>query len=262
MDKKYTFDEFMDIIRYLRSEKGCPWDRKQTHESLDKYMLEEAYESVEAIRNGDKENLCEELGDVLLQIALHAVIAEEEKEFTIEDIISGESLKMIRRHPHVFGEKEDIDADQVVQNWDEIKKQEKEQKSTADTLKSIPMALPALMRAEKAIKRAAARTAAAKTATAKMTAETAVDKAAENVKDEEFSEAFNSLTNSLFDMKNKWEDRDERGLEENFENLLFQIVNMSVFLQLNAENSLTNATNKFINRFVDIEGLTEKKPQV
>ncbi len=127
MDKKYTFDEFMDIIRYLRSENGCPWDRKQTHESLDKYMLEEAYESVEAIRNGDKENLCEELGDVLLQIALHAVIAEEEKEFTIEDIISEESLKMIRRHPHVFGEKEDIDADQVIQNWDEIKKQEKEQ---------------------------------------------------------------------------------------------------------------------------------------
>ncbi len=257
MDKKYTFDEFMDIIRYLRSENGCPWDRKQTHESLDKYMLEEAYESVEAIRNGDKENLCEELGDVLLQIALHAVIAEEEKEFTIEDIISEESLKMIRRHPHVFGEKEDIDADQVIQNWDEIKKQEKEQKSTADTLKSIPLALPALMRAEKAIKRAAV-----VTDTTKITSETIKTIDWEKEKEEEVREAFNSLTNSLFDMKNKWEEKDERGLEENFENMLFQIVNMSVFLQLNAENSLTNATNKFINRFVDIEGLTEKKPQV
>ncbi len=119
------------------------------------------------------------------------------------------------------------------------------------------MALPALMRAEKAIKRAAV-----VTDTTKITSETTKTIDWEKEKEEEVREAFNSLTNSLFDMKNKWEEKDERGLEENFENMLFQIVNMSVFLQLNAENSLTNATNKFINRFVDIEGLTEKKPQV
>ncbi len=243
MDKRYTFDEFMDIIRYLRSEKGCPWDRKQTHESLDKYMLEEAYESVEAIRRGNTENLCEELGDVLLQIALHAAIAEETREFTIEDIITGESEKMIRRHPHVFGEKETIDAGQVVKNWDEIKKQEKKQKTTADTLQDIPRALPALMRAEKAIKRAA-------------------KNGQKGDVTEEVERTFESLTDSLFTLKEQWKMEDEEQLEEKFENLLFQIVNLSVFLQLNAENSLTNATNKFINRFVDIEGLTEKKPQV
>ncbi len=243
MDKRYTFDEFMDIIRYLRSEKGCPWDRKQTHESLDKYMLEEAYESVEAIRRGNTENLCEELGDVLLQIALHAAIAEETREFTIEDIITGESEKMIRRHPHVFGEKESIDAGQVVKNWDEIKKQEKKQKTTADTLQDIPRALPALMRAEKAIKRAGK------------------NGQKGDVK-EEAERTFESLSDSLFALKEQWKMEDEEQLEEKFENLLFQIVNLSVFLQLNAENSLTNATNKFINRFVDIEGLTEKKPQV
>ncbi|MGN6710843.1 tetrapyrrole methylase family protein / MazG family protein [Anaerocolumna jejuensis DSM 15929] len=243
MDKRYTFDEFMDIIRYLRSEKGCPWDRKQTHESLDKYMLEEAYESVEAIRRGNTENLCEELGDVLLQIALHAAIAEETREFTIEDIITGESEKMIRRHPHVFGEKETIDAGQVVKNWDEIKKQEKKQKTTADTLQDIPRALPALMRAEKAIKRAA-------------------KNGQKGDVTEEVERTFESLSDSLFTLKEQWKMEDEEQLEEKFENLLFQIVNLSVFLQLNAENSLTNATNKFINRFVDIEGLTEKKPQV
>lgn len=243
MDKRYTFDEFMDIIRYLRSEKGCPWDRKQTHESLDKYMLEEAYESVEAIRRGNTENLCEELGDVLLQIALHAAIAEETREFTMEDIITGESEKMIRRHPHVFGEKETIDAGQVVKNWDEIKKQEKKQKTTADTLQDIPRALPALMRAEKAIKRAA-------------------KNGQKGDVTEEAERTFESLSDSLFTLKEQWKMEDEEQLEEKFENLLFQIVNLSVFLQLNAENSLTNATNKFINRFVDIEGLTEKKPQV
>ncbi|SHO48237.1 nucleoside triphosphate pyrophosphohydrolase [Anaerocolumna xylanovorans] len=243
MDKRYTFDEFMDIIRYLRSEKGCPWDRKQTHESLDKYMLEEAYESVEAIRNGNTENLCEELGDVLLQIALHAVIAEESGEFTVEDIITGESEKMIRRHPHIFGEREQIDADQVVKNWDEIKKQEKKQESTSDTLKDIPKALPALMRAEKAIKRA------------KKGKE-------EGPVKEELTKTFERLSKELFTLKNKWEEGQENQLEEKFEDLLFQIVNLSVFLQLNAENSLTNATNKFINRFVDIEGLTEEKVQV
>ncbi len=239
MDKKYTFEEFMDIIRYLRSDKGCPWDRKQTHESLERYMLEEAYESVEAIRNGDLDNLCEELGDVLLQIALHASIAEEKGEFGIEDIITAESEKMIRRHPHVFANQEDIDAGQVVKNWDEIKKEEKNQKSTSDILLNIPKALPALVRAEKAIK-----------------------KAGKTEEENSPSEVLKSLTESLIQLKKEVENGEREHLEDNFENLLFHIVNLSVILHLNAENSLTNATNKFINRFVDIEGLTQKKPQV
>ena len=239
MDKKYTFEEFMDIIRYLRSDKGCPWDRKQTHESLERFMLEEAYESVEAIRNGDLDNLCEELGDVLLQIALHAAIAEEKGEFGIEDIITAESEKMIRRHPHVFANQEDIDAGQVVKNWDEIKKEEKNQKSTSDILLNIPKALPALVRAEKAIK-----------------------KAGKTEEENSPSEVLKSLTESLIQLKKEVENGEREHLEDNFENLLFHIVNLSVILHLNAENSLTNATNKFINRFVDIEGLTQKKPQV
>lgn len=243
MDKKYTFDEFMDIIRQLRSEDGCPWDREQTHESLERYMLEEAYESVEAIQNGDRENLCEELGDVLLQVALHGAIAEEQGEFTIEDIITGESEKMIRRHPHVFRVKDNINAEQVLQNWDEIKKEEKKQKTTAATLSDIPRALPALMRAEKAIKRAGKD----------------INKEAAP---QDRQETFRDLSESLIILKNMWEKGEREQLEEEFEKLLFQIVNLSVFLHLNAENSLTNATNKFINRFVDIEGLTAKKPQV
>lgn len=239
MDKKYTFDEFMDIIRYLRSDKGCPWDRKQTHESLERYMLEEAYESVEAIRNRDLENLCEELGDVLLQVALHASIGEEKGEFSIDDIITAESEKMIRRHPHVFTKEEDIDAGQVVKNWDEIKKEEKKQKSTADTLLDIPKALPALVRAEKAIK-----------------------KAAKNEEEVSPLKALKTLTDSLIQLEKQLQNDEREHLEDDFEKLLFQIVNLSVILHLNAEYSLTNATNKFINRFVDIEGLTQKKHQV
>src|SRR5690554_4080909 len=104
MDKTYNFEEFMDIIRKLRSKDGCPWDKEQTHESLKQCLIEECYEVIEAINNKDSDNLCEELGDILLQVAMHSVIAEEDGEFTVEDVITEESRKMIRRHPHVFGD--------------------------------------------------------------------------------------------------------------------------------------------------------------
>ena len=127
-DKKYSYEDFLEIIARLRAPDGCPWDREQTHESLKKCLLEEADEVIEAIDKKDYENLCEELGDVLLQIVMHAQIASEEGRFTMEDVIQGVSEKMIRRHPHVFGDIKVSSVEEGLDLWNAIKKQEKELK--------------------------------------------------------------------------------------------------------------------------------------
>ncbi|MDE6064577.1 MAG: MazG family protein [Lachnospiraceae bacterium] len=159
MAKEYTYEDFLDIIKTLRSENGCPWDREQTHESLRPCMMEEAAEAVAAIRiwkeTGNAENLREELGDVLLQVVMHACIAEEEGIFTMAEVVNEIAEKMVRRHPHVFGSTEVENSAQVLQNWEEIKKQEKEGKSWIESpLREIPRELPALTRAPKVIKKA------------------------------------------------------------------------------------------------------------
>lgn len=158
MDKQYTFEDLVDIVKTLRSEHGCPWDREQTHESLRPCMMEEAAELLAAIRiynqTGNAENMQEELGDILLQAVMHSVIAEEEGLFTIDHVISGISEKMIRRHPHVFGDMKETDEGKLLQNWEEIKKQEKEGKEwIASPLREIPEELPSLTRAVKVTKK-------------------------------------------------------------------------------------------------------------
>lgn len=155
---KYTFDDFQKIIQKLRSENGCPWDREQTHESLRPCMIEEAYELISSIRiyqeTGSPENLREELGDVLLQVAMHSEIAEEEGLFTMEDVIQDVAEKMIRRHPHVFGQMQVENSNEVLRNWEEIKRGEKEGKDWALTpLREIPQELPALIRGVKVQKK-------------------------------------------------------------------------------------------------------------
>lgn len=158
MEKKYTFEEFLQIIKTLRSENGCPWDKEQTHESLKPCVLEEAAELGAAIRiydkTGDPENMIEELGDILLQVVMHSEIASEEELFNIEDVIDVVSKKMIRRHPHVFGDAQADNSEQVLTNWDDIKKAEKEGKTWIESpLREIPMELPALTRAVKVTKK-------------------------------------------------------------------------------------------------------------
>lgn len=230
---KYNFDDFMNIIRDLRAENGCPWDREQTHESLKSCMIEECYEAVEAINNKDKENLCEELGDVLLQVALHTAIAEEKGEFTIEDVISNISEKMIRRHPHVFGNANVEGSEGVIKNWEEIKKEEKKEKSISESIINIPNSFPANIRAEKVQKKAA--------------------KAGFDF--ENYDQVLEKVYEELEELKEARNDGDIAHVEEELGDLMFTVVNLSRFLKLNAENSLTNATNKFINRFVDVEHL-------
>ena len=157
--KKYTYEEFLDIIRTLRSENGCPWDKEQTHMSLRPCLMEEAAEVLAGIRileqTGDADNLVEELGDVLLQVVMHAQIGSEEGLFSMEDVVNGVATKMVRRHPHVFGDISVANSDEVLQNWEEIKKKEKEGKATeSHPLRDIPVELPALSRASKVLKKA------------------------------------------------------------------------------------------------------------
>ena len=157
-DKKYTYEEFLDIIKMLRSENGCPWDKVQTHESLKPCMMEEAAELLASIRiysqTGNPENMIEGLGDVLLQVVMHAEIASEEGLFTMEDVVNEVSRKMVRRHPHVFGTGSADTPDEVLVNWEEIKREEKKDKDWVESpLKEIPRELPALTRATKVLKK-------------------------------------------------------------------------------------------------------------
>lgn len=125
MDKKYTYEELLQIVAELRSEHGCPWDRKQTHESMIGCLREECEEVITAIENKDDENLCEELGDVMLQVLMHSQIAAEEGRFTIEDVTDMLAQKLIRRHPHVFGDQKALTAEEGLASWNAIKEQEK-----------------------------------------------------------------------------------------------------------------------------------------
>ncbi len=146
---RYDFSDLCDIVTILRGEGGCPWDREQNHHSIRKGMIEECYEVVEAIDREDAVLLREELGDVLLQIVFHADIEKDAGRFHVEDVAHDECVKMIHRHPHVFGEVQADTSEQVLANWEVIKTEEKQRNSLAEKLQSIPPMLPALMRAQK-----------------------------------------------------------------------------------------------------------------
>lgn len=152
-ENRYTWEDFRGIIARLRAPEGCPWDREQTHESLRGCMIEEAYEAVEGIRilseTGKSENLREELGDVLMQVVLHSQIAEEEGLFSLDDVVDGISRKMIYRHPHVFGQVQAETSDQVLHNWEELKKKEKGNPTPEEDIAAVPRCLPALIRTQK-----------------------------------------------------------------------------------------------------------------
>lgn len=231
-EKKYTLDDLVQVIRILRGENGCPWDRVQTHASIRQDMLEEAYEAADAIDKGDMENLCEELGDVLMQVVFHAEIEAEKGGFTIEDVIRGICEKMVYRHPHVFGNgKVQADtAEQVLVNWEELKKKEKHTETQTEVMKNVPDALPALIRARKVQKKAA---------------DVGFD----------FPDALGAIQKVYEEIQELEESvKLENGTEEEeFGDILFALVNISRFLKINPEFALTKAIKKFINRFEYIE---------
>ena len=234
---KLDFEDFVEIIRRLRAPGGCPWDREQTHKSIRNDFLEEAYEAADAIDNSDSEALCEELGDVLLQVVLNSQIAKDENEFEISDVIDTVARKMILRHPHVFGEVKVKNSAEVLSNWDKIKMQEKSMHSATDTLKSVPAAFPALMRAAKVQKRAA---------------KVGFDW-------DEISGPLSKISEESNELSEAINSGNAEDIFEEFGDLLFAAVNVSRFLKVNAEEALNKATDKFITRFEKVEKLAVER---
>lgn len=152
---EHRIGDLVDIMRVLRSEGGCPWDREQTHESIRKNLIEETYEVVEAIDNSNMTLMREELGDLLLQIVFHSRIAEENGHFNFDDVCNDICKKLILRHPHIFSDVKAETSEKVLDNWDKIKMQEKKQKTPVESMDSVSRALPSLMRAEKLASKAA-----------------------------------------------------------------------------------------------------------
>ncbi len=234
-DEKLRYREFSklrEIIAALRGPDGCPWDKKQTHASLKKYLLEEAYEVIEAINEEDIDHLIEELGDVLLQVMLHAQIGEDDGYFSIDDVIKVISEKMIRRHPHVFGNGDAKTADEVVQKWEEIKKAEKGDDAAAPVISDEGKHLPNLMRAYSIQKQAA------KVGFDWGDVRGAWDKVKEELKEFEEEMERNGADGSL---------------EKEFGDVLFALVNVARFYKFNPEEALFRTNQKFLRRFSHVE---------
>lgn len=234
--ENYRISDLLQIMRILRGEGGCPWDREQTHQSIRRNFIEETYEVVEAIDNGDTALLLEELGDVLLQVVFHTQMEAEQGAFSFDDVCDGICKKLILRHPHIFGDVTAETPDEVLKNWDEIKKQEKGQKTQSEAVRSVPKTLPALMRGAKVQQRAA---------------KTGFDYP-------DLSDALGDLESELAELKEAISGGDRAAVDEEFGDLLFSCVNVSRFLHLDAEESLTRSTEKFIRRFSEVEKLAEQ----
>ena len=230
-------DQLVAIVAQLRAPGGCPWDREQTHASLRGGLLEEAYEVVTAIDNSDDENLREELGDLLLQSVFHAQIAVEEGRFNFDDVARSISEKLVRRHPHVFGEDQCADSDAVLKRWDEIKRAEKGGDAPKSVLDGIPGSLAALMRAQK-VQKKAAKVGFDWDATAPVIAKVR----------EELAEVEAAIAA-----------QDTDALEDEIGDLLFSVVNLARKLKIEAEVALHRATGKFIVRFHAVEALARER---
>ncbi|MBD0384553.1 nucleoside triphosphate pyrophosphohydrolase [Paenibacillus sedimenti] len=230
-----SFGRLHEIVSILRSPEGCPWDREQTHASLRKNLIEEAYEVLETIDEDDPDHMCEELGDLLLQVMLHAQMEEEIGTFTVYDVISTLNEKLIRRHPHVFGDHKAGDADEALVNWNAMKAEEKRKKGIDVTKQSVldgvPRDLPGLMKAWKLQKKAAA---------------VGFDWS-------EAREVLNKVEEELGELRQAMDNQDAQEKQEELGDLLFSIVNLARFLKVDPEEAIAQTNRKFVQRFSYIE---------
>lgn len=225
----YNLDDFRQVIELLRHPGGCPWDQEQTHASIRRNLLEEAYEAAEAIDTENPDLLREELGDVLMQVLFHSSIEADAGRFNLDDVADQAVKKLIFRHPHVFGAVEVENSDQVLVNWDQLKRQEKHQETYTDTLDAVARSLPALWRAEKVQKKAA--------------------KA--NFEWQNLSDYLDKLREELGEVEAALSG-DGDPFEE-LGDLLFITVNLARFIEVDPEDALNAATEKFIRRFSRVE---------
>lgn len=229
--ERYDFRDLEQVMALLRAPGGCPWDREQTHQSIRRNMLEEAYEVVEAIDEQSPEHLQEELGDVLLQVVFHACMAQEKGWFNLDDVVNGVCQKLVFRHPHVFGDVVADDTAKALNAWDDQKKEEKGQKTAGDTLDAVARSLPALMRAEKIQDKAR------KAGFDWNETGFAVEKLSEEV--EELKQAI----------------REQSNTEEELGDVLFAAAKVGRFLGHDSEEALHGTCEKFIRRFRGVEEL-------
>ncbi len=229
--QRFSVEPLVAVMAKLRSPEGCVWDREQDHATLRKYLLEEVYEVLEAIELGDRDKLCEELGDLLLQIVFHARVAEETGAFSMQDVVDQVVEKMIRRHPHVFGDISVRDAAEVVVNWEAIKKREKSHAGQKSVLDGIPIHFPALARAAKLQAKAAK-----------------VGFDWDNI-----APVWEKLSEELAELQEAVREGQSPAVEEELGDVLFAVVNLARFLTVDAEIALTRTNNKFVNRFSYVE---------
>jgi len=247
-ETQYTIEDFIAVIRRLLAPDGCPWDRVQTHASLRQNLIEEAYETVDAIDSGHTDRIKDELGDVLLQVVFHAALAERDGEFTFTDITDNISRKLISRHSHVFGSDEADSPDAVISVWDKNKMREKGHSTFAQTLTDVPSGLPALMRGEKLQKRAA------KAGFDWPDAQGALEKVKEEML--EIEEALSRNGRPLYKKlhaESDFEVYDE--VESEVGDLLFAAVNYARLLGIDPETALNRTNAKFVRRFGAVEVL-------
>jgi len=224
-------DKLLTIMGKLRSEHGCPWDKQQTMESLKPFIIEEAYEVVEAIERGKPEEVCEELGDLLLQIVFLAQIGKESGDFEFDDVARGINEKMLRRHPHVFGNETADNAEEVLHRWEQIKKEEQKDRKRKSILEGIPKALPALLKAHRLQDRAA---------------RVGFDW-------EHISQVLEKVEEETAEFKEALEKKDPEEIENEFGDMLFALVNLSRFIKVSPEDALRKTISRFIARFQHIE---------
>lgn len=234
---EYKFEDLVEIVKILRSPEGCPWDREQTHKSVRSDFIEETYEVIEAIDTDDLDLLKEELGDVLLQVALHSEIESEKGTFNIDDVCDGICKKLIIRHPHVFGDVNADTTDKVLENWDAIKMQTKSQQTQTQAMESVSKALPSLMRSSKVQKKAA---------------KVGFDW-------EKPEDAYEKLMEECAELKVAMQSGDKDNQAEELGDVLFSVVNVARLLKIDSEHALYNACDKFISRFSKVEALANER---
>ncbi|MEE1011438.1 MAG: nucleoside triphosphate pyrophosphohydrolase [Acutalibacteraceae bacterium] len=235
--ESYNVQDLVEIMKLLRAPDGCPWDAEQTHESIKKNLIEETYEVIEAINKKDNDLLCEELGDLLMQVVFHAQMEAEEGTFDFDTVSDGVCKKLIERHPHVFGDVSISGVDDVLTNWDAIKRKTKKQKTTTESMLSVPRELPALMRATKLQKKAA---------------DVGFDWS-------EVSGALEKLEEEIAELRQAISNSDKENMAEELGDVLFSAVNVSRFIKVDAEESLTAASDKFLSRFTNVENLAAER---
>ena len=233
MNSESSFTELVEVMARLRAPNGCPWDREQTHATLKPYFIEETYEALEAIDIGDDDELCKELGDVLLQVVFHAQIATEENRFDIEEVARAIVDKLIRRHPHVFADVDVDGSEQVLQNWEQIKKQERQEQgeATPSLLDGIPKQLPALMRAQRMQARVSR----------------------QGFDWDQIAGPLDKVEEEFAELRQAWASGETPAIEDEFGDLLFALVNTGRFLNVDPEQTLRQSTEKFERRFRALE---------